>query len=67
MTQSLQKNLSDWKNIDVERFRAVEISTRKISIKKKIANTMRLNITDVTETGNLRIMLEKVSIRDQEN
>lgn len=67
MTQSLQKNLSDWKNIDVERFRAVEISTRKISIKKKIANTVRLNITDVTETGNLRIMLEKVSIRDQEN
>lgn len=67
MAQSLQKNLSDWKNIDVERFRAVEISTRKISIKKKIANTMRLNITDVTETGNLRIMLEKVSIRDQEN
>lgn len=67
MAQSLQKNLSDWKNIDVERFRAVEISTRKISIKKKIANTVRLNITDVTETGNLRIMLEKVSIRDQEN
>lgn len=49
-----KQNLSDWKNIEVERFRAVEISTRKISIKKEVASTVRLNITAVTETRNLR-------------
>lgn len=35
----------DRKNIEAERFRAVEIRVRKISIKKEVATTVRLNVT----------------------
>lgn len=43
----------DRKNIEVERFRAVEIRVRKISIKKEAATTVRWNATDITEARDL--------------